>query len=208
MKLSKLENILQHYPRPYLTDIELGSLFGGTPNSRYAKVKRLLASKELLHVRRGLYSLTDKIGGIMKPHPYELAQYIYGPSYISLESALSYHQLIPEAVYTVTSVSTKRTKEFQTPLGIFSYMSLSCDNFYTDVSLIQEGPYSFLMANPWKAICDYVHCYKKDWKGLQPLLDSLRIEENALPPLESTARQLLEEYYQSNRIHLFLKGIL
>src|SRR5579863_1173434 len=98
-----LERTLQGYPRPYLTDAELEALLEGTPDSRYGKVKRLLAQGKLLHIRRGLYCLTDMLGYLIKPHPFELAQYIYGPSYISFESALSFYQLIPETVYTVTS---------------------------------------------------------------------------------------------------------
>ena len=205
---SQLEDLLGHYPRPYLTDIELEALLGGTPDSRYGKVKRLLAKEKLLHLRRGLYGLTDKIGHTTKPHPYELAQYMYGPSYISLESALSYHRLIPETVYTITSVTTKRSKKFQTPIGAFEYIHLPSTGFYTDVALIQEGSYRFFMANPWKAICDYIFCYKKDWKNIEPLSESLRIDLEALAPLNQAECQSLAEYYQSNRIHLFLKGIL
>src|SRR5438270_12510241 len=116
-----LERALQNYPRPYLTDIELERLLGGTPDSRYGKVKRMLVQGKLLHIRRGLYCITRELGYLQKPSLLEMAQYIYGPSFISLESALSYHNLIPEAVYTTTSVTSKRSKEFKTPLGYFSY---------------------------------------------------------------------------------------
>src|SRR5437870_269064 len=111
--LKLLERTLQDYPRPYLTEGELEALLDGTPDSRYGKVKCLLAQGKLLHIRRGLYCLTDLVGYLTKPHPFELAQHVYGPSYISLESALSFHQLIPETVYTVTSTTSKRSKEFQ-----------------------------------------------------------------------------------------------
>ena len=156
-----LEATLQQYPRPYLTDIELATLLDGTPDSRYGKVKRLLAQGKMVHIRKGLYCLTNTIGYLKKPHPYELAQYIYGPSYISMESALSFHKLIPETVYTITSVTNKRAKEFKTPLGIFSYLHLPIKNFYTGVKLIKESGSQFFIATPWKAICDYIFCYKK-----------------------------------------------
>lgn len=202
-----LERTLQGYPRPYLTDIELEGLLDGTPDSRYGKVKRLLAQGKLLHIRRGLYCLTDMIGYLTKPHPYELAQYIYGPSYISLESALSFHKLIPERVYTITSAAGKRSKEFQTPLGMFSYLHLPLKNFYTEVDLIEENGYKFFMAKPWKAICDYVFCYKKNWISLEPLLASLRINREDLPILRNEEIQLLDEYYHHERVSRFLKGI-
>lgn len=205
--MEKLIESLRSYPRPYLTDIELGVLLNGTPDSRYGKVKRLLAQGKLLHLRRGLYCLTDKMGYFTKPHPFELAQYIYGPSYISLESALSFHKLIPESVYTTTSVTSKRSKEFQTPLGLFSYLHLPLESFFTEVELVKENGYQFFMAKPWKAICDYLYCYKKDWTNLNPLAESLRINCDDLPVLREEEIQLLEEYYRHTRISRFLKGV-
>lgn len=201
--MTKLERLLYTFPRPYLTDIELDALVGGTPDSRYGKVKRLLAQGRLLRVRRGLYCLSDKT----TTHPYELAQFIYGPSYISLESALGFHNLIPEAIYTVTSATTKRSKNFQTPFGLFSYLHLPQENFYLQVELIRGNGQQFLMAKPWKAICDYVYCYKKNWKSLKPLSDSLRIDIEALPYLHEEEIQLLDEYYHHSRISHFLKAL-
>lgn len=193
--------------RPYLSETELELTMNGTPDSRYSKVKRLLAQGKLLHIRRGLYCLTDKMGCVTKPHPFELAQYIYGPSYISFESALSFHRLIPETVYTVTSATGKRSKEFQTPLGAFSYLHLPIENLYTQVELIKENDYQFFMAKPWKAICDYVYSYKKNWTSLEPLSESLRINLEDLPILRDEEIQLLEEYYHNTRLDRFLKGI-
>ena len=148
--MKPLEKALRQHPQPYLTDAEIKALLGSTPDSRYGKIKRLLAQGKLLHIRRGLYCLTDEIGYLTKPHPFELTQYIYGPSYISLESALHFHGLIPEAVYTVTSGCNKRAKEFKTPLGIFSYLSLPAENLFTQVELIKEDNYRFFMAKPWR----------------------------------------------------------
>jgi predicted transcriptional regulator of viral defense system len=203
-----LEYIFHRYPRPFLTDIELYSLLEGTPNSRYSRVKRLLAQGRLLHIRRGLYGLTDKIGFfIKKPHPFELAQYIYGPSYISLESALSFHGLIPEAVYEITSVCMKRSQQFNTPLGIFSYSTLPSNDFFFDVERIEENNYQFFIAKPWKAICDYIYCYKKNWKDLQPLIKGLRINTENLPILGWEEMELLIEFYHHQRISRFLKNI-
>lgn len=202
-----LNHLFYKYPRPYLTDAELEVLLQGTPDSRYGKVKRLIAQGKLLHIRRGLYCLTDLAGYPTKPHPFELAQYIYGPSYISLESALSFHKLIPETVYTITSVTGRRAKEFNTPVGIFSYLHVPLENLYTEVELTNKNGYQFFMAKPWKAICDYIFCYKKDWYGLEPLYENLRIELGQLPKLRDEEIQLFDEYYHHQRMSRFLKGI-
>lgn len=193
---------------PYLTTNELEFLLNRpTPNSCYSKIKRLIAQNKLLPIRRGLYCVTEELGCTIKPHPFELAQRIYYPSYVSLESALSFHQLIPEAVYTTTSVSTKRSKEFNTPIGVFSYLRIPLENFYLQVELIKENNYQFFMAMPWKAICDYIFCYKKNWTKLTPLVESLRLNLDKLPVLRREEIELLNEYYHHSRINRFLKGI-
>jgi hypothetical protein len=202
-----LENKLRHYPHPYLTDTELEMALDGTADSRYGKVKRLVAQGKLLHIRRGLYCLTKIMGYPTPPHPFELSQHIYAPSYISFESALAYHQLIPETVYAVTSACAKRSKTFNTPLGIFSYLHLPLENFYTEVMLVREQHYQFFIAKPWKAICDYVFCYKKNWRSLEPLEKSLRINREDLPMLRDEEIELLDDYYHNKRLTLFLKGI-
>lgn len=208
IEMKLFENKLQHYPHSYINDVELEIILEGTPNSRYSKIKRMAAQGKLLRIRRGLYYITHKLGQSERPHPFELAQYIYGPSYISLESALSFHQLIPETVYTITNVTSKRSKTFNTSLGIFSYLHMPVKNLYVQVELITEqNNYQFLIAKPWKAICDYVFCYKKKWNSIYPLIESLRINPNSLPILRTEEIELLNEYYQQAQIKRFLKGV-
>ncbi|HLX54600.1 MAG TPA: hypothetical protein VKR58_11695 [Aquella sp.] len=204
MNKAAFENTLRNYPRTYITEIELKTLLGGTRDSCYAKIKRLSAEDKLLHVRRGLYCLTEKVGYYTKPHPFALAQYIYGPSCISLESALSFHQLIPEAVYTITSTCTKRSREFSSPLGLFTYTHLPIENFYTEVDLISQDGQVFFMARPWRAICDYAFCYKKNWHDLNELLEELRINLEDLPKLTHHAVKSLSNYYKNDRLSKFL----
>ena len=81
---------------------------------------RAVASHEVWRIHRRLYCLSDRYmqGRI---NPLELAQCIHGPSYVSLESALSYHSWIPEGVQAVTSVAMGRSRTFDTPVGLFSF---------------------------------------------------------------------------------------
>lgn len=201
-----LTNKFRDHATNIITDVDLGLLIDGTPHSRYSKIKRLVLQEKLIHIKRGLYLLTESLGHPEKPHRFEVAQYLYPPSYISFESALSYHQLIPEQVYTVTSASTKRSKEFKTPLGVFSYSRLPAENFYTEVELININNYRFFMAKPWKALCDYVYC-NKQWQELTSLLESLRIEKTALPMIKYDEINMLEDYYQSSKLSRFFKNI-
>ena len=91
-------------------------------NSVRGIVKRAIGAGEILHIRRGLYCLSAKYNryGISRN---VIANLVYGPSYISMETALSIHGWIPEAVHSVMSVSSGRTKAFETPVGYFDYVS-------------------------------------------------------------------------------------
>lgn len=204
--MTKLEQKLINYPLICLTDTELAAILNINDHQKYGQIKRAVKKRALIHVKRGLYCLGNHLT-IKKPHPFMLAQVIYWPSYLSLESALSYYGLIPESVYTVTSVTTKRAKEFKTCFGSFSYQKLPNKNFFVEVKLIKEKNYSFFIASPWKAITDYVFCNKKDWKGLAPLSEDLRIELDDLPQLSLEKIAIFNDFYRDGRVKNFLRGI-
>lgn len=94
-----------------------------------------------------------------------------------------------------------------TVLGQFSYLHLPEKNFYIGVERFEESGSPFLIAKPWKAICDYVYCYKKEWTSMGPLRESLRIDLERLPALNQDEIQLLDEYYHQHRISRFLAAL-
>ena len=202
-----IEQKLLDHPKSYLTDTEFQLMFGGSDNRRYSKIKRLLKQGKLIHIRRGLYVISMGRNQRFEVHPFELSQFIYGPSYVSFQSALEYYQLIPEAVITITCATGKRSKQFNTPLGIFDYQHLPEENFYCEVKYIKESQGTFLIAKPWKAICDYVYCYKKEWNSLEPLEYDLRIDIAKLPPISDDQLEVMDEYYHRKRLSNFLKMI-
>jgi hypothetical protein len=86
-----------------------------------------------------------------------IANHLYGPSYVSLESALSYHNLIPERVYRVRSVTMKRFKMYDTPLGVFEYRTVSPEYFSIGIQQqVTQDNTAFLIASPEKALCDLI----------------------------------------------------
>jgi len=118
------------------------------------KISRLEKSGTLIRIKKGLFVLSPKISA--KPLSKELiANHLLGPSYVSLESALYYYGLLPERVYTTRSVTIKRSKRFDTGLGVFEYLSVP-DSYYSIgvKSEVIEGSYAFLIASPEKALCD------------------------------------------------------
>ena len=92
------------YADRVLTERQLARILDVSDDSRYALAKRAMQAGALLQIMRGHYVLADKFR--KNPvHPYQLAQAMVAGSYISMESALAFHGWIPEAVFTVVSVT-------------------------------------------------------------------------------------------------------
>ena len=108
----------------------------------------------------------------------------------------------------MTCVSFKKAKEFSTPLGVFSYNRIPQKLFYAGVErLADEAGNIFLMAKPIKALSDYVYVHKKDWMGLKPVVESLRVEEEELASITVSEFNSLIENHVSRRVQKFLKGL-
>jgi hypothetical protein len=116
---------------------EVACWVGGSPQRQFSLTKRALAGGEVVRVHRGLYCLAAKYLR-QKADPLALAQRIHGPSYVSLETALSYHGWIPEAVYAVTSVTLDRSREFDTLLGHFSFTRVPQTTLYAEVARVEK----------------------------------------------------------------------
>ena len=201
------EKVFEYAPYGDFTTQDVATLFPGSENRRYSLVKRAIASGEVLHICRGLYCLAPKYRK-KNVNLYALAQHIYGPSYVSLESALSWHGWIPEAVYTLTSVSFGKAKAFNTPLGVFSYVPVPQKIFYTAVERrTDEEGNVFLMATPFKALADYVYVYKKDWTGLKPVTESLRVEPEEFESVTADDLELVIDNYTNQRVQRFIEGL-
>lgn len=203
---SKLENFLYQWPKPYIRDQDLQILFD-QPSNRHDAVKYAIAKKILKPLRRGLY-LIECPGKPINYDSFELALQIYGPSYISLESALSHHGWIPEAVYTVTSVTSRREKLFNTFAGQFRYSTVPKISFYFEVACVAEKNSAYLMAHPWKAIADYLYVYKKSWNSLKQMMTDLRIEKNKIEEYDNSVLANLAEHYKNNKVKNKLKIFL
>ncbi|MFA5075240.1 MAG: hypothetical protein WC436_04010 [Candidatus Babeliales bacterium] len=198
--MKKIQNIIENWPKSFIKDEDLAFLLNKSDDARYSIVKRALKSGLLIKLRRGLYLIASKTKQIL-PNDFELALNIYGPSFISLESALSYHGWIPEAVYTTTCVTLKRSKEFETPLGVFSYRHVPSDQFYLGVERILISPDIIIfMASPWRALADFIYTRKKNWKNIFELEADLRIENETLIESDQKMLELLIKNYPSQRV--------
>ena len=116
------------------------------------------------------------------------ANRIYKPSYISLHSALSYYNLIPEAVFGITSVSTQKTNVFHTPFGRFEYKNIKPSLFFGYRLLTKEN-LTVKIAEPEKLILDCCYLMKPETVSD---FESLRLNREELIPLIGTEK--LEEW--------------
>jgi predicted transcriptional regulator of viral defense system len=80
------------------------------------KAKRLEQSGEIVRLKKGLYMVSPAVSR-REVSPFLLANHIYGPSYVSMQTALRYYGLIPEAVYAVQSMTLGTAKTTPTVRG-------------------------------------------------------------------------------------------
>jgi hypothetical protein len=177
-----------------------GAVFDGV-------LKRALAAGEVLRVARGMYCLrSDFLNFKLDPHVF--TSLIDGPSYLSFESALAYRGWIPEAVYSFASASLGRSREFETPFGVFSYKRVPQKNFYAGVERVQlEREGAFFLAGPLKALSDLVYLNGWNWDSAKPVVESLRVEEENLGELKSEDFEEIAGCYRSGRVRKFLAGL-
>jgi len=133
---------------------------------------------------------------------------IYGPSFVSLESALSYYGWIPEAVYATACVTIKRAKKFKTSIGIFSYEHVPSRDFYVGVDRIETAQSVFFIATPWRALADFMYVTRRSWKTLLDLEQDLRIDIEDVMNSDKKVLKLLVEKYPSRRVRDNLKKFL
>ena len=202
------EEALKRVPWGFFTRAEAGVWLEVSPAALDALLKRAVHAREISRIRRGLFCL-DRRFLATPPNPLSLAQMVYGPSYLSSETALSWHRWIPEAVYAVVSTGLGRSREFVTPLGTYVYQRVPQQSLMSGVERIAENtPHvAYFMARPLKALADYVYTHDCDWRSADPLRGSLRIEDDALSRLTSEDFEELEGQYRSGRVSRFLEGL-
>lgn len=178
------------------------------PGARRALIHRALVSGEIRALKPGLYSLAPDYQH-ERPHPFAIAALLHSPSYVSLESALRHHHLIPEAVFQVASVCGRRSRSFTTPLGVFTFDHVPCRCLKAGVRAEQFGRAWAFVARPLRAIADLVYLRHLDWKRVGPgyLIDSMRIEPEELAAIPTEDYPEVEATFRSRRVLAWLAGM-
>ena len=174
------------------------------------KITRLMRSGAIVRVKKGLYVFGEAYA--RQPLSREtLANLIYGPSYISLEYALSFYGMIPERVEVVTSVTSKRNKFFKTPAGSFSYTRIPPQMFNVGMTQIAlDETHNILIATKEKALADKVFLTEKlgtveDMTAY--MIEDLRIEPEVLSSFDLKDLKMISEMGNNRNVSLLLKAI-
>lgn len=155
-------------------------------SSPMQKILEMEKKGDLIRLKRGLYI-------VAKGHQnrFLVANHLYGPSYVSCESALRYYGLIPEHVESVTSVTTLRSKTFDNALAHYTYQHLPEEYYQCDISIRTEGDVSFQIASPEKALADLIVLtpgvrlrYKKEM--IEYLEQDIRLDMDAFYDMDVT----------------------
>lgn len=145
--------------------LELQRVLGISAIAARFLVHRYAKRGVFLKLRNGLYCLADQL-----PSELVIANRLYEPSYLSFEFALSYHHLIPEAAYVITSATTRPTRVLTAMSRTFEYHRLKKSAF-TGYEPIKVGTETILMAAPEKALVDTLYFVDLKKKTLNDRLD-------------------------------------
>jgi predicted transcriptional regulator of viral defense system len=153
MEFSQLLQIVGDEPT-----FETGLLLAGEvdPADVRRQLSRWTQTGRVYRLRRGLYALAPPFQKV-KPHPFLVANCLVRGSYISLQSALAHHGLIPEAVPLTTSVTALRPARFDTPLGVYEYRHIKNKLLFGYQLIDLGGAQRAFVATAEKALLDLVH---------------------------------------------------
>lgn len=154
MKKLNLYEVEKHFSSmglPIFTPRELRVAFGAKDRAAEAFLSYNVEKGAVIRLKSGLFALSKNM-----PSEYVIANRLYYPSYVSLDTALSFYNLIPESVYAVTSVTTKSTRKFEVSGRLFSYKRIKKEA-YTGYVLETVHGNGVYMATMEKAVADFIY---------------------------------------------------
>lgn len=137
---------------------ESGFLLAGNTKPAYARrqLSEWVQTGKLWQLRRGLYAPAPPYQRV-PPHPFLVANRLAPGSYVSLQTALAYYDIIPEHVAAVTSVTARRPGRWVTPAGVYLYRHVRPPLLFGYRPLaVGEGQTAFV-ATPEKALLDLIY---------------------------------------------------
>ncbi len=203
-----MDKYLSFAKTAYIETKNLMPILDGISNP-YDWISRKVKSGELIRLKNGLFVIKRMIEEAPVPYA-QIANLLYGPSYVSFEWALSHYGMIPEGVYVITSVSTGRSRSFVTPLATFDYHYLSPNRYTIGIDQKSNFAGNYLIATPEKALADTVHFKGKNLNEtelLTDLIEGRRIEIETLKSLNKDHLAHIAEEYRSSSVRTLVNAL-
>jgi hypothetical protein len=154
------------------------------------KISELVKQQVLISVKKGIF-IPGNEAHIRQPEPFLLANHLWGPSYVSMEAALSFWGFIPELVFEISSATITRSRTYHTPVGRYSYIHLPLPYFsFGQQSLEIAENQVVLIASPEKAICDKIITtsglvFRSSVQMMEWMIEDMRMEKDMLRTLQA-----------------------
>lgn len=150
------------------------------PDFKRIQLDRWEKKGYLKKIKRGFYCFSSE--EVTSDFLFYTANKIYAPSYVSLEMALKFYGLIPEEIFQITSVGTKKIASFETDIGNFNYRHIK-PSLYYGYRLVDFGKQKILIAEPEKAVLDYLYVHPNlktaaDFEGMRINADEFKSQIN------------------------------
>src|SRR3989338_1952290 len=197
--LSVREELLKRKIRIF-TNQQFALIFDLSTYQVEYSLNRLVKEGLLTRLKKGVYVLK-----INPPSEEEIANVLYKPSYISFEYALAYYNIIPEMTYQITSATTKPTRLFKVGYNSFTYYTIKLEA-YTGYTLVQRGEKRFYIAEPEKALVDYLYIISL---GQRSLLGGRSMNDRMeLKSLDKEKILIFARLYDWPRLDRLIKEVL
>lgn len=189
---------------PLFSTLEVEKLFPTFDNKNLVNWQH---KKYVQKIRNSWYRLTENT--LDMDTLYFISNHIYHPSYISLEMALSFYGFIPEGVFKITAVSTLKTQQFTTPIGVFGYQNFK-PSLYFGYQLLPVGKFKFKIAEPEKTILDYLYFHHEvdtEEHFYELRLNIFELKEQINMDTLNNYCDLIQSKSLSNRVKTFIKFV-
>jgi len=202
MQIIEFQKKLSRYPVFSLQDVQKIA-----PNFYRIQLDRWQKKGYIKRIKKEYYYFTDK--KIDQNFLFYSANKIYSPSYVSLEKAFQYYDFIPEEIFQITSVSSKKTTKFTTSIGNFSYRHIKPIVFF-GYRMIDYGKQKILLAEPEKAVLDYLYLNPR-LKAADDFYEMRINKQEFLEKIDFTKLQRFMKAFEnkslSNRLKIFLNCV-
>lgn len=169
----KFEDFKSFFQKKLIIDSRDFSFLGNESYLR-RQVSEWLNRDHLICLKRGIYIVNDPLI-LEKISALYVANYLYQPSYISLEYALRFYQMIPEEVYQFTSITTHKTASFQNKLGTFIYRHINKTLFW-GFDIVRDNGWNVHIATREKAVIDFLYFNRFRFRQNSDLIKSYRFQ--------------------------------